>query len=70
METYTKKEVIEILVANNNKVLHLIGDYDKFFVIEGDKVFCKRKRIFGMKPLILNEYTFDYVIDEAKHGKL
>jgi hypothetical protein len=25
-ETYTKKQVAEILVSNNNKVLKLIGD--------------------------------------------
>jgi hypothetical protein len=67
-ETYTKKQVAEILVSNNNKVLKLIGDNDKFFVIEGDRVICKRKRMFGMSPKILNEYTFDYVIEEAMKG--
>jgi hypothetical protein len=65
-ETYTKKQVAEILVSNNNKFLKMVGDHDKFFVIDGDKVICKRKRFFGMSPKILNEYTFDYVIDEVK----
>lgn len=65
-KTHTEKEVAAILVSNNNKVLKMLGDYDKFFTIEGDKVICKRKRLFGMPAKILNEYTFDYVIEEAK----
>jgi len=64
-DTFTKRQVVEILVANNNKVLKLVGDHDKFFVIEGDSVICKRKRMFGMAPQILGEYSFDYVIQEA-----
>jgi hypothetical protein len=64
-DIFTKCEVVEILVSNNNKVLKLVGDHDKFFVIEGDMVICKRKRMFGFPPKILNEYTFDYVIREA-----
>lgn len=64
-DTFTKREVAEILVSNNNKVLKLVGDHDKFFVIEGDMVICKRKRMFGMAPKVLNEYTFDCVIREA-----
>lgn len=65
MRTYTQREVVEILVANNNKVLKLVGDYDKYFVIEGKKVLCKRKSLFA-RDKILNEYTFDYVIEDAR----
>lgn len=65
MKTYTQLEVVQILVSNNNKVLKMVGDHDKFFIIEGEKVMCKRKRLFGMPAKILNEYTFDYVIEEA-----
>jgi len=64
-DTFTKCEVVEMLVATYNRFLKEIGDYDKYFVIEGDMVICKRKRMFGMAPKILNEYTFDSVIQEA-----
>lgn len=64
-DTFTKREVVEILVANNNKVLKLVGDYTKIFVIEGDRVVCKRKRSFGLGYKVLSESSFDYVIQEA-----
>ncbi|MEW5833016.1 MAG: hypothetical protein AB1763_09295 [Campylobacterota bacterium] len=60
---FTKREVVEILVANNNKVLKLV-DPDKYFVIEEENVLCKRKSLFT-RDKVINEYTFDYVIEEA-----
>jgi len=65
-DTFTKREVVGILVANNNKVLKLVGDHDKFFVIEGDMVICKQKLMLGMTTKVLNKYSFDQVIQEAQ----
>lgn len=65
-DTFTKREVVEMLVKTYNRFLKEIGDHDKYFVIEGDLIFCKRKRMFGMSHKILNQYTFDDAIQEAQ----
>ena len=62
-DVYTKLEVIEILVSNNNQVIKLI-DKSKYYAIEDNMVRCYRKRKV-LKDTLLSEYTFDYCIKQA-----
>ena len=65
-DIFTKREVVELLVQNNNAVMKMLGD-NKLFVIEGDEVLCYRNRILGKKEL--SRYSFDYVIDQVRKAK-
>ena len=59
-DTYSKREVIQLLVANNNKIMKLIDN--KQFRIVGDAVITYRKGFFTDKEI--NRYTFDEIIKE------
>jgi len=59
-DTYSKREVIKLLVANNNKIMKLIDN--KQFKIVGDAVVTYRKGFFTDKEI--SRYTFDEILEE------
>ena len=62
-EQYTTREVVQLLVNNNNMAMKLLGD-NKEFVIEGEEVVCYRRRVM-LPNKELNRYSFKYIIDEV-----
>lgn len=66
-ETYTKLEVVELLVSNNNHIMQLIAT-SKYFVIEDELVKTYRKRFF-ISDEVISKYTFDEVINQAIFGR-
>jgi len=62
-ESYTKLEVVQMLVNNNNKVFKLLDD-NKKFIIEGEEVVCYRIRSI-LPNSEISRYSFDYCIREA-----
>ena len=72
-DTYTLNEVINMLVYNMNETMNLI-DKSKYYSVNFDKqiVYCYKKSwvLFGRgnreDDVILSEYSFEYVISEAK----
>jgi len=59
---FSKLEVVQMLVNNNNKIMKLIDS--KIFVIEGEEVVCYRKRIVFPNQE-LSRHSFDYTISEV-----
>ena len=64
---YTQKEVVQLLVNNNNYIMKLLGE-SKYFVIEKEEVVTYRRTLF-LKDRELSRYSFDYIIKEAKDNK-
>lgn len=63
-KTYSRYEVVDMLVNNMQAVMKLIDN--KYYVanFEKEMVYCYQKRIiFGDE--LLSSYTFDYIIEEA-----
>ena len=65
-ETYTQREVVELLVQNNNEVMKMLGE-NKTFVIEGNEVVCYRIGYFFPKKE-LSRNSFNYVINQVKES--
>ena len=63
-EMYTKLEVVELLVKNNNYIMEMLRE-NKKFVIEGEEVVCYLERYLGKRKEI-SRYSFDYVIEEVR----
>ena len=63
-DNYTKKEVIKMLVSENNTYMRAIGD-NKEFVIEGEEVVCYRVRRFFPNSELSRE-SFDFCILELE----
>jgi hypothetical protein len=65
-EVYSKREVVELLILNNNNVMKLLDDNKRFKIIledGGEVVICERVRaIFPNSRL--STYTFDEVIQQ------
>ena len=58
---YTSREVIQLLVDNNNKIMKMIDN--KYFKIEGNNIVTYRKRLI-LPDREISRYTFDEVIDQ------
>lgn len=67
-ETFSKQEVVKLLVNNNNALMKII-DSSKEFVIVGDNVICNRIGFFGGRTE-LSRYSFDYIIIEAEMNSI
>lgn len=64
--TYTKREVVQLLISNNNMIMRLLGD-NKVFSIDGEEVICTRVSRF-LPNRELSRHSFDFIIAEAAEG--
>ena len=64
-DSYTKEELVEILVSNNNKIMKMIDPKKRFVMNHKNKTVEVEIKNFIGQWKYSNEYTYDEIINQS-----